>query len=168
MNRGPLTLDETIVQAENRGLSGGIRADHHMQLAQWLTELKHFRSAVQTFSEPPHYCNGFDDLDPECRRLCAAMNALPGIRTIESCCGHGEEDYRVFFMAADLQRLMRALQYLDGLYDAPKGWYVRACWNSNAGTTPTFILIGPPSERCFAEADRIAESLEREASNPVP
>lgn len=37
------------------------------------------------------------DLDRACESLCVAMNALPGIRTTSSCCGHGEEAYRIWF-----------------------------------------------------------------------
>lgn len=31
------------------------------------------------------------DLDKECLELCVAMNKLPGIRTTNSCCGHGDQ-----------------------------------------------------------------------------
>jgi hypothetical protein len=35
--------------------------------------------------------------DPEVVPLCQAMNALPGIKTTESCCGHGKEPFRIWF-----------------------------------------------------------------------
>ena len=42
-----------------------------------------------------------DDLDPEVRNLCIALNALPGIETDESCCGHGTTQARVWFSVSD-------------------------------------------------------------------
>lgn len=39
-------------------------------------------------------------MDKECIELCDAMNALPGIQTIESCCGHGNSPYRIYFRVA--------------------------------------------------------------------
>ena len=54
------------------------------------------------------------EMDPECVRLCDAMNALPVIRTTESCCGHGKSPYRIFFKVEDLTVLPRLLYYFDG------------------------------------------------------
>ncbi len=39
--------------------------------------------------------------DPEVVELCRAMNALPGITTSESCCGHGKEGFIIFFRVAE-------------------------------------------------------------------
>ena len=36
-------------------------------------------------------------MDEECIDLCDAMNSLPGIVTINSCCGHGLNPYSIFF-----------------------------------------------------------------------
>jgi len=36
-------------------------------------------------------------MDPEVLGLCNALNALPGISTTESCCGHGREKFSIFF-----------------------------------------------------------------------
>jgi len=49
------------------------------------------------------------DLDPECRLLCEAMNAVPGIRTVESCSGHGDTPFRVYFLADSLDALPELL-----------------------------------------------------------
>jgi len=37
------------------------------------------------------------EMDPEVLDLCNALNALPGISTTESCCGHGKEKFSIFF-----------------------------------------------------------------------
>ena len=36
-------------------------------------------------------------MDPEVVDLCNAMNALPGIETFESCCGHNDDQFRIWF-----------------------------------------------------------------------
>lgn len=41
-----------------------------------------------------HYYGG---MDKESIPLCDAINALPGLKTIESCCGHGEKPFMIWF-----------------------------------------------------------------------
>jgi hypothetical protein len=79
--------------------------------------------AVDAFSgdpmrkEWPAMNDGFDgNMDPECVRLCRAMNGLPGIKTIESCCGHGEKPFRIWFMADKLESLPRLLYWFDSCH----------------------------------------------------
>lgn len=36
-------------------------------------------------------------MDKEVRDLCDCMNALPGIKTFDSCCGHGSGPFSIFF-----------------------------------------------------------------------
>lgn len=53
-----------------------------------------------------------DHMDPEMIDLCNAMNSIPGIRTTQSCCGHGEGPAEVYFEAdspAGLFYLSRAV-----------------------------------------------------------
>src|SRR5437870_3675057 len=50
-----------------------------------------------------------EGLDEECLEICQAMNSLPGIITVESCCGHGTDPYRIFFRLDD--------ETPDGLFD---------------------------------------------------
>jgi len=37
------------------------------------------------------------EIDAEARPLIFALNRLPGITTVESCCGHGSEHFRIWF-----------------------------------------------------------------------
>ena len=41
--------------------------------------------------------NKFEGYDPEVFDLCEAMNDLPGVTSFESCCGHGERPFRIWF-----------------------------------------------------------------------
>ena len=54
-----------------------------------------------------------NDIDAECVDLYLAMNRLPGIQTIESCCGHGKHQYRIWFWADSLEALPRLLYWVD-------------------------------------------------------
>lgn len=38
-----------------------------------------------------------EKMDSECVELCDALNSCPGIKTSESCCGHGKTPFRVWF-----------------------------------------------------------------------
>lgn len=39
------------------------------------------------------------DWDPEVVPLCDALNSIPGIQTLESCCGHGTQPFKIWFEA---------------------------------------------------------------------
>ena len=54
-----------------------------------------------------------DKMDPECIALCEAMNKLPGIRTTESCCGHGERSYHIWFKADGLESLPKLVYWFS-------------------------------------------------------
>lgn len=47
---------------------------------------------ASTVNEIPYH-----EFDPEVVDLCKAMNALPGIHTTESCCGHGKGPFLILF-----------------------------------------------------------------------
>lgn len=53
-------------------------------------------------SESPSYPS---DMDLECVPLCNALNRLPGIVTVESCCGHGKEPFRIYFTVEKVEAL---------------------------------------------------------------
>lgn len=77
------------------------------------------------------------DMDVECIPLCEALNALPGIKTFESCCGHGQHRHRVFFSAATVESLKPILMSVES-----SGWIVNSSW-ANGSNTIYFMLEGP-------------------------
>lgn len=102
------------------------------------------------------------DIDKECVALCEAMNALPGIRTIESCCGHGERPFRIWFKTARLRNLPRLLYWFNGCHSAVYGWTVQVttdCGMSPATFCATTEAMG---EQAFQEANEIAEAMRRD------
>lgn len=52
-------------------------------------------------------------MDRECVALCNALNALKGITTFESCCGHGDQPFLVWFFATEVQLSAPILRALD-------------------------------------------------------
>ena len=52
-------------------------------------------------------------IDPECRRLCDALNNMKGISTICSCSGHNKRNYHIWFVAESLEDLPPVLYYFD-------------------------------------------------------
>lgn len=63
-------------------------------------------------------------MDPECVPLCNAINRIRGIRTIESCCGHGERTFKIWLdvSAAGLENLPKLLYFLDPCHIGFRWW----------------------------------------------
>jgi len=63
-------------------------------------------------------------MDKECIALCDAINRIPGLDTVESCCGHGKKSFRVFLHADDVLALYWLARSLSRSYGPPHlfGW----------------------------------------------
>ena len=97
-----------------------------------------------------------DDIDQECRALCEAMNALPGIQTFESCCGHGERPFCIWFQAETLEALPKCLYYFDRCHSGVSGWCVTA--RTDCGMSPvSFMVEGPVGD--YDGAGKIAAAM---------
>jgi len=94
-----------------------------------------------------------EDIDPECVPLCAAMNRVPGIQTIESCCGHGKDPFRVWFVATSLDRLPDLLYWFDGCHSGFYDWKVTVA--TDCAKSPVHFKVEGPAG-AFSEADSIA------------
>lgn len=101
------------------------------------------------------------DMDKECIPLCDAINALPGLQTTESCCGHGKSPFRVFLkMPGDPQTLLPLLYYIDACHSGIKGWRCEVYTDCGKGG-PFLMVEGPIGD--YAGANYIAEYLKGEA-----
>lgn len=99
------------------------------------------------------------DYDKEVIVLCEALNKLPGIRTIESCYGHGSKPYRIWFLAKDLESLPALLYYFDGCHCGFYGWKVIA--TTDCAMSPVhFMIEGPSGKEAHEESEKIAECIE--------
>lgn len=52
-------------------------------------------------------------IDPECIIPCRAMNRLPGITTVESCCDHNKRAFKIWFVVDNLAALPPLLYWID-------------------------------------------------------
>ena len=111
------------------------------------------RIAEQVRTKEPCMTTLPDDIDAEVVTLCEAMNRLPGIDTTESCCGHGREPFRIFFVAASLEALPPVVEAVDSCHSGVRGWDVIA--TTHCAMSPVqFLLEGPKGD--YRGADRLA------------
>jgi len=105
---------------------------------------------------PPPLLLNVDELDPECRSLLEAMNEFSGIRAVDSCCGHWQRAFEIWFVADDLDSLPPLLYWIDVCHSGCPGWHVVA--QTDCGMSPVvFRLEGPIG--AFADAETIATKM---------
>jgi hypothetical protein len=111
------------------------------------------------------------DMDSECVALCEAINLYsPNIRTIESCCGHGERPYKIWLRVAPkgLADLPDILYYFDSCHSGRPGW--RCTVYTDCAMSPVvFQIKGPVGDQAYEDAEAIsglikAHFLEEEES----
>ena len=63
--------------------------------------LRALKQRVMTYLSQSNY----SEIDAECVNLCKAINKIPGLFTVLSCCGHGTLEFRIIFRVIDLNDL---------------------------------------------------------------
>lgn len=56
------------------------------------------------------------DVDCECVSICNTLNRLPDVETYESCSGHGERPFSVWFKCSNIDTLSRLGRAVDKNY----------------------------------------------------
>lgn len=106
-----------------------------------------------------------DDIDKEVVELCNAINENfnPEIITVESCCGHRNQKFHVWFHLNEggLERLPELLYWFDDCHSGRVGWMCET-YTDCAMSPVIFLLRGPVGEQAYDDANHIA-SLIREA-----
>ena len=97
-------------------------------------------------------------IDKECVNLCRAMNKLPGISTIESCCGHGKHQYHIWFEATNLDVLPELLYWFDSCHCGYYGWNIQA--KTDCAMSPVVFFVEGPTG-AYEEAEKIAELINK-------
>jgi hypothetical protein len=93
-----------------------------------------------------------EPLDPEVVSLCGALNKIPGIETIASCCGHGYAAFRIYFVAESIENLKPILERID----ESEVWTMRVSM-STGNMEPYFVLDGKTGS--YDEAEALAVEL---------
>jgi hypothetical protein len=105
------------------------------------------------------------DMDPECIKLCDALNELPGVRTIMSCCGHGRHPFTVDFLCSSFDSLLHIAQQslrdprVRAEFGTPWKILVRHCNPYLIAEMPLFWLQGLIGR--YEYADDLAGNLAR-------
>jgi hypothetical protein len=108
------------------------------------TEPKEF--VLKEFEVAP---SGGPPFDEECLQICKTLCSLHGIRTIESCSGHGESRFFVSFTAENVEDLRPIVEAVDEDDD----WILRVGGQSMI----YFFLQGPIGQP--QKADKLAETI---------
>ncbi len=99
-------------------------------------------------------------MDKGCLALCDALNRLPGIQTIESCAGHGERPFHIWFFAENLEALPQVAYYFARCHSGCSDWNVIA--TTDCGMSPiSFMIEGPVG--AYADAEKIAKLINEHA-----
>ena len=95
-------------------------------------------------------------VDKEVVELVIQMNRFEGIRTMDSCCGHGEHGVWIFFLADSLESLPSLLFYVDSCHNGCPGWQVIA--RTDCSMAPTSFLLESTNvgQTAYDEAEKIA------------
>lgn len=103
-----------------------------------------------------------EGMDAECVELCKAINRLPGLRTIESCCGHGKHGYWIWLTADSVEALMPLNYWVDACHSGLRDWQLVVSTDcSHDPESVKFWLQGPTGDEGYAEASRLAKLLNK-------
>ena len=95
-------------------------------------------------------------MDEECKELVEAMNKFDGIQTVESCCGHGEYEYKIWFIARDLECLPELVYYFSPCHCGCYGWNVIA--TTDCSMRPIIFKVEGPIG-AYEDSRKIARAM---------
>ena len=87
-------------------------------------------------------------LDKEVVPLVDAMNAMKGIVTVESCCGHGKDPFYIWFYAESVDTVRPLFEFVS----TRRGWRI-------IFQDYIFCLKGPKGERAYRESEQLAAAI---------
>jgi len=99
-----------------------------------------------------------DGMDKECVALCDAINIVPGLQTIESCCGHGEWTFKIWLKVKSLEKLPVLLYFCDPCHI---GFRWTCTVETDCAMSPvTFVLESEcTGEEAYEQARKITEKV---------
>lgn len=123
-----------------------------MARTMFVEEMKDYEVAVEV--------NGIlVGVDKELVNLVKAMNKFPGIRTIESCAGHGRKPPAIWFVPESIEVLPAMLYWFDRCHSSCN-WNVRIYTGCSADHVMWMVEARMEGEEAYQEADKIAKYME--------
>ena len=86
-------------------------------------------------------------MDAECVDLCDAINSMTGLETVESCCGHNHQPYRIFFKCYELSALRFLQSCIDNRYWEYGSEWMITSHISDTGPEPLYFLLESKSSK---------------------
>jgi hypothetical protein len=107
------------------------------------------------------------NMDRQCISLCNALNAIPGVSTYESCCGHNKHEFRIWFTTTNVNGLYVIARVLDPRYYYFPTWSCRLDGSDMPEYSPTFFLHSGSHKgrRAYREAEKLAKCIYHFLSN---
>jgi hypothetical protein len=97
--------------------------------------------------------------DEEVASLCKALNSLDGITTVESCCGHSKEPFRIWFHADNVDDVVPVCYFSSVCHTGRTGW--RVIVGTDCAMSPViYLLEGPEGESGYEAAGIMAKLIE--------
>jgi hypothetical protein len=98
-------------------------------------------------------------MDLECAVLCDAVNLISGIITTDSCCGHNERPYRIWFVAENLEVLPDLLYWLNSCHSGDYNWNCQVITDCSRAPV-RFLIEGPVGD--YEAAYNIAKLITKD------
>lgn len=112
-----------------------------------------------------------DRMDRECVEICEAINRNRGVKTVESCCGHGNEPFCIWIKITDecsyfdhetdshTNEFARLLWTLDKCHNGVCSWACYAYTDCAGDTVSWRIESESKGEKAYEEATAISKLM---------
>ena len=97
-------------------------------------------------------------MDPECIPICEAINRIPGLETLESCCGHKEKLFRVWFQVDGQESLPVLLYYVVPCHMGFR-WPCKVKTDCAMSPVVFYIESEEVGDKAYRQANKIADEV---------
>lgn len=101
----------------------------------------------------------YTEIDSECVSLVKAMNTFPGISTFESCCGHGKNEFCIWFTAESLEALPALVYWFAACHSGVYGWHVEVATDCSQRPVSFLAESRKKGAAAYREAEQIAKAM---------
>ncbi len=99
------------------------------------------------------------EIDKDIVNIVKAMNRFPGIRTVESCSGHGKQPVSIFFVPKTIEALPPLLYYFDWCHSGVTTWPVYITTDCSAHRVTWVVESEEVGPAAYIEGNTIAKVM---------